>query len=799
MIPPNPNETIAEANQSSIGSIAMNALPNHAKPTKLYDLTVEIIQEKIEQGIDLNTKDYNGHTQLHIAANRNCVEVAEYILKQPFQKIDIDAQDNYQRTPLHLAKTKNMVLLLIKFGASLIIRDFNQQRSLKVCLERVKLPADYFFSKGIKDSIKVCSLLPYLRSPIKELNRIFLENPKTGKSIISELFMRYLRQQDSRILKYMVEFHHYLQLASKIKVTEQNDIVEILNRVERMVLELFNCNSMDMPINVQRILQPGTDLSCYTNLETQLRRQSLPLNSIGADAAEADLKTLNRQAAQHRELERKNAHMLQMVEAHAFQDRGILQFCRNHEIKIIFDKPQVSGFVNELFTTFLYKTDTEEQSMLVKKMLGICYSSHINKKSYKFLLQSITLRSCPMVLFIIEFLSKVFSLLVVAAVSIQVYGKKYEANYSDDSVPDKWERSEILLVILTITHILYEVGQLSDCNWKLKVYFSDEWNFADVIDFTLNLVWMILRFSSTLDSHQFHTARIVLSLVSIPQSIGLLRFLAIYKPLGELVIMLKVMFKELLMFVVIFVMCTIGFGITFFGLFYHTDQFSTGANTALTLFQYTLSNFDFSAFEATSETVNYIGIMVLVVYLLIVTIVLVNLLIARMTNSYQKVDDRALAEWSFDKASTVEQFLLLHEHHPFCMLPAPFNLITTVLYPVHYFYLPKGFSLGGTVCNILYAYLGGIIRVFIVIGSFLADFFIGLYVLLWRWKFPDVKVSSVFSLILMPISLIYTIYLAPLILCPDLVARVNPQDGTLLFLHEALHRDHSKHRSLPIL
>jgi hypothetical protein len=172
-----------------------------------------------------------------------------------------------------------------------------------------------------------------------------------------------------------------------------------------------------------------------------------------------------------------------------------------------------------------------------------------------------------------------------------------------------------------------------------------------------------------------------------------------------------------------------------------------------------------------------------------------------MTNSYQKVDDRALAEWSFDKASTVEQFLLLNEHHVFCMLPAPLNLITTALYPIHYFYLPRGISVGGTVCNILYAYVGGIIRFFIVIGAFFADFFIGLYDVLWRWRFPAVKVFSVLSLILMPTTLLYTIFLAPLILCPDLIARVNPEDGTLLFLHEALHpkgHDHSKHRAFPI-
>jgi hypothetical protein len=43
-----------------------------------------------------------------------------------------------------------------------------------------------------------------------------------------------------------------------------------------------------------------------------------------------------------------------------------------------------------------------------------------------------------------------------------------------------------------------------------------------------------------------------------------------------------------------------------------------------------------------------------------------------------------MQEWSFFIAKTVQQYVLIKEKSPLCMLPSPLNLITTAATPLHY-------------------------------------------------------------------------------------------------------------------
>ena len=70
-------------------------------------------------------------------------------------------------------------------------------------------------------------------------------------------------------------------------------------------------------------------------------------------------------------------------------------------------------------------------------------------------------------------------------------------------------------------------------------------------------------------------------------------------------------------------------------------------------------------------------------------IILFNLLIAKMSTTYEKKEKASLEDWEYERAQIVSQFLLIGERSPLCMLPAPFNLITTILYPFHWAIINK--------------------------------------------------------------------------------------------------------------
>ena len=87
---------------------------------------------------------------------------------------------------------------------------------------------------------------------------------------------------------------------------------------------------------------------------------------------------------------------------------------------------------------------------------------------------------------------------------------------------------------------------------------------------------------------------------------------------------------------------------------------------------------------------------------------LLNLLIARMSNTHQRINDAAMEEWSFFVAKTVQQQILLKERSPLCMLPSPLNLVTTAVAPLHYLLMRQGISLAGSIADRILTPLGQI-------------------------------------------------------------------------------------------
>ena len=64
-------------------------------------------------------------------------------------------------------------------------------------------------------------------------------------------------------------------------------------------------------------------------------------------------------------------------------------------------------------------------------------------------------------------------------------------------------------------------------------------------------------------------------------------------------------------------------------------------------------------------------------------IIIFNLLIARMADTYAKIDEKSFYQWAKQLAKNGRSFMLLQERSPLCMLPPPFNIFPSLLYPIH--------------------------------------------------------------------------------------------------------------------
>jgi hypothetical protein len=295
------------------------------------------------------------------------------------------------------------------------------------------------------------------------------------------------------------------------------------------------------------------------------------------------------------------------------------------------------------------------------------------------------------------------------------YAKHYGTDYHYTTV-HAYKLSEIFLTIMLFTILLHEVGEVfQGVNVRhvfkylvkgrlfeiLAAHIEDDnWNYFDLLSTLSTVAWFLLRLCD-----EIVIARIIISVAAIPSALVLLRYFFLFKPLGELVIMIYSMLQKLAAFIIVYLLSIAGFGVAFYGLYHGSDLFSDGNTTFLGLFSFTLGNFDFSSsgFETTSFAVNTLGTYLAVIFLIFTSLVLLNLLIAEMTNSHGEISAKTFHEWSYQCSKTIASAQLRRESNVLCMLPAPLNLITTAIGPLHYFILdsyPAGakrrFSLVGT-------------------------------------------------------------------------------------------------------
>ncbi|KAI8729644.1 transient receptor potential cation channel subfamily M member 2 [Biomphalaria glabrata] len=220
-----------------------------------------------------------------------------------------------------------------------------------------------------------------------------------------------------------------------------------------------------------------------------------------------------------------------------------------------------------------------------------------------------------------------------------------------------------------------EIQQKSFC-YKLSIWWNNSWNHFDLLMYILMIVSVILRY--ILEGEDFVYARIVYSITLVMLYLRFMQFYFAEQNMGPKVIMIRRMLTDLTFFFFILIVFILAFGVA-----YHVNMFPNQTkdwSILYTVFLYPYFQIYGELFlddlkgkddgdgctknQSIWETdptqrcpeKNAIVYIFLSIYLVLINILLINLLIAMFSYTFQKVQDNSTKVWRFHRISLVNEY-----------------------------------------------------------------------------------------------------------------------------------------------
>lgn len=231
---------------------------------------------------------------------------------------------------------------------------------------------------------------------------------------------------------------------------------------------------------------------------------------------------------------------------------------------------------------------------------------------------------------------------------------------------------EGVLYIFTVGFICDEFSKF----WKVGRMYVGFWNVFNSILYGLMTISFVMRMLAL--SHDYHTderrdfnklSYNFLAFSAPMYWMRLLLYLDTYRFFGAMLVVLKVMMKESLIFFALLIVICIGFLQAFIGMDQVDDNSTVTTFIVSAMANGIMQSPDFSGFENFAHP---FGITLYYIYTFVVMVILLNILIALYNSAYGSVSDNADDEYMALFAAKTMQFVRAPDENVF--IP-PFNLI----------------------------------------------------------------------------------------------------------------------------
>ncbi|XP_066544155.1 transient receptor potential cation channel subfamily M member 2 isoform X2 [Amia ocellicauda] len=262
--------------------------------------------------------------------------------------------------------------------------------------------------------------------------------------------------------------------------------------------------------------------------------------------------------------------------------------------------------------------------------------------------------------------------------------------------PSGWE---ILLYVWVLSLVFEEIRQLFNPDGfhfqrKARIYISDIWNKLDILAILFFIPGLVCRLTVS----GFYVGKIILCFDFIIFCLRLLAIFAVSKTLGPKIIIVKRMMKDMFFFMFLLAVFVLAYGVAKHAILIQNedrlDWILRGVvyEPYLTVFGQVPSNVDHLGFDISQCTLTgsdplkprcpvlnsdqtpafpvWLTTTLLCVYLLFANILLLNLLVAMLTYTFQEVQDNTDQIWKF------QRYQLIKEYHSRPSAPPPLIILS---------------------------------------------------------------------------------------------------------------------------
>ncbi|GMH56808.1 hypothetical protein TrST_g14066 [Triparma strigata] len=234
---------------------------------------------------------------------------------------------------------------------------------------------------------------------------------------------------------------------------------------------------------------------------------------------------------------------------------------------------------------------------------------------------------------------------------------------------------EHMFTVLTICAAINEIEKAY--RQGMEQYLEFFWNYADVLLFVLLLAFIIMRNYEPWSSPII--VRNVLGLSAIPLYVRLLELLVLSRRFGPLMLIIQHVVSEVFYFLFLALLMIVAFAQCMTMIFNDPGReleiFKDFGHSCGTLFIAMLGILDEGEVQNMREKYVWMGPSTIILYLLITSVILLNLLIAILSNIYKKIDEKSNEEWMFLWGSTVMKL----QKEVATTLPPPLNVVHKLL------------------------------------------------------------------------------------------------------------------------